>query len=125
MAETPNNIKRTTPVLESLKAFQRKASRNAGIHGCAKKFLGYLALHLLADMIKYCKRRRARKIYGFVFRSMPINNDSPIDKILQDFQRGRERKMKISRLVVSAVSFAVSAALLTLSIIDLFQNDLY
>lgn len=33
--------------------------------------------------------------------------------------------MKISRLVVSAVSFAVSAALLTLSIIDLFQNEEY
>ena len=35
------------------------------------------------------------------------------------------KKMKISRLVVSAVSFAVSAALLTLSIIDMFQNDEY
>ena len=33
--------------------------------------------------------------------------------------------MKISRLVVSAVSLAVSAALLTLSIIDLIRNDEY
>ena len=33
--------------------------------------------------------------------------------------------MKISRLVVSAVSLAVSAAMLTLSIIDLIRNDEY
>lgn len=33
--------------------------------------------------------------------------------------------MKISRLVVSAVSLAVSAATLTLSIIDLIRNDEY
>lgn len=33
--------------------------------------------------------------------------------------------MKISRLVISAVSLAVSAALLTLSIIDLIQSDEY
>jgi len=34
-------------------------------------------------------------------------------------------KMKISRLVVSAVSLAVSAALLTLSIIDLIRKEEY
>lgn len=33
--------------------------------------------------------------------------------------------MKISTLVVSAVSFAASAALLTLSIINLFRSDEY
>ena len=33
--------------------------------------------------------------------------------------------MKISRLVVSAVSLAVSASMLTLSIIDLIRNDEY
>ena len=33
--------------------------------------------------------------------------------------------MKISRLVVSAVSLAVSAAMLTLRIIDLIRNDEY
>ena len=33
--------------------------------------------------------------------------------------------MKISRLVVSAVSLTVSAAMLTLSIIDLIRNDEY
>ena len=33
--------------------------------------------------------------------------------------------MKVSRLVVSAVSLAVSAALLTLSIIELIRNDTY
>ena len=33
--------------------------------------------------------------------------------------------MKISRLVVSAVSLAVSAAMLTLSIIDLIRSDEY
>ena len=33
--------------------------------------------------------------------------------------------MKISRLVVSAVSLAVSAAMLTRSIIDLIRNDEY
>ncbi len=33
--------------------------------------------------------------------------------------------MKVSRLVVSAVSLAVSAALLTLSIIDLLHNEEY
>ena len=33
--------------------------------------------------------------------------------------------MKISRLVVSAVSLAVSAAMLILSIIDLIRNDEY
>lgn len=33
--------------------------------------------------------------------------------------------MKISRLVVSAVSLAISAALLTLSIIDLIRSDAY
>lgn len=33
--------------------------------------------------------------------------------------------MKISRLVVSAVSLAVSAAMLALSIIDLIRNDEY
>lgn len=33
--------------------------------------------------------------------------------------------MKISRLVVSAVSLAVSAVMLTLSIIDLIRNDEY
>ena len=33
--------------------------------------------------------------------------------------------MKISRLVVSAVPLAVSAAMLTLSIIDLIRNDEY
>jgi len=33
--------------------------------------------------------------------------------------------MKISRLVVSAVSLAVSAAMLTLNIIDLIRNDEY
>lgn len=33
--------------------------------------------------------------------------------------------MKVSRLVVSAVSLAVSAALLTLSIIDLFHSEEY
>ncbi len=33
--------------------------------------------------------------------------------------------MKVSRLVVSAVSLAVSAALLTLSIIDLIHIDEY
>lgn len=33
--------------------------------------------------------------------------------------------MKVSRLVVSAVSLAVSAALLTLSIIDLIRSDEY
>lgn len=33
--------------------------------------------------------------------------------------------MKVSRLVVSAVSLAVSAALLTLSIIDLIRSDAY
>ena len=33
--------------------------------------------------------------------------------------------MKISRLVVSAVSLAVSAEKLTLSIIDLIRNDEY
>ena len=33
--------------------------------------------------------------------------------------------MKISRLVVSAVSLAVSATMLTLSIIDLIRNDEY
>ncbi len=33
--------------------------------------------------------------------------------------------MKVSRLVVSAVSLAVSAALLTLSIIDLIRGDMY
>ncbi len=33
--------------------------------------------------------------------------------------------MKVSRLVVSAVSLAVSAALLTLSIIDLIRGDTY
>lgn len=33
--------------------------------------------------------------------------------------------MKISRLVVSAVSLAVSAALLILSIIELIRNDTY
>ena len=33
--------------------------------------------------------------------------------------------MKISRLVVSAVSLAVPAAMLTLSIIDLIRNDEY
>ena len=33
--------------------------------------------------------------------------------------------MKISRLVVSAVSLAVSADMLTLSIIDLIRNDEY
>ena len=33
--------------------------------------------------------------------------------------------MKLSRLVVSAVSLAVSAAMLTLSIIDLIRNDEY
>lgn len=35
------------------------------------------------------------------------------------------RHMKVSRLVVSAVSLAVSAALLTLSIIDLIRNEEY
>lgn len=35
------------------------------------------------------------------------------------------KNMRISRLVVSAVSLAVSAALLTLSIIDLIRNDEY
>ena len=33
--------------------------------------------------------------------------------------------MKVSRLVVGAVSLAVSAALLTLSIIDLIRSDEY
>ena len=33
--------------------------------------------------------------------------------------------MKISRLVVSAVSLAVCAAMITLSIIDLIPNDEY
>jgi hypothetical protein len=33
--------------------------------------------------------------------------------------------MKVSRLVVSAVSLAVSAALLTLSIIDLIRKEEY
>lgn len=33
--------------------------------------------------------------------------------------------MKVSRLVVSAVSLAVSAALLTLNIIDLIRSDVY
>gem|GEM_PF-435486 len=33
--------------------------------------------------------------------------------------------MKVSRLVVSAVSLAVSAAMLTLSIIDMFRCDEY
>ena len=33
--------------------------------------------------------------------------------------------MKVSRLVISAVSLAVSAALLTLSIIDLIRHDEY
>ena len=33
--------------------------------------------------------------------------------------------MKISRLVVSAVSLAVSAAMLTVNIIDLIRNDEY
>ena len=33
--------------------------------------------------------------------------------------------MKISRLVASAVSLAISAALLTLSIIDLIRSDEY
>ena len=33
--------------------------------------------------------------------------------------------MKVSRLVLSAVSLAVSAALLTLSIIDLIRSDEY
>ena len=33
--------------------------------------------------------------------------------------------MKVSRLVVSAVSLAISAALLTLSIIDLIRSDEY
>ncbi len=33
--------------------------------------------------------------------------------------------MKVSRLVISAVSLAVSAALLTLSIIDLIRCDEY
>ena len=33
--------------------------------------------------------------------------------------------MKVSRLVISAVSLAVSAALLTLSIIDLIRSDVY
>ena len=33
--------------------------------------------------------------------------------------------MKISRLVVSAVSLAVSAAMLTLSTIDLIRSDEY
>lgn len=33
--------------------------------------------------------------------------------------------MKISRLVVSAVSLAVSAAMLTLGIIDLIRSDEY
>ena len=33
--------------------------------------------------------------------------------------------MKVARLVVSAVSLAVSAALLTLSIIDLIRKDEY
>ena len=33
--------------------------------------------------------------------------------------------MKISRLVVSAVSLAVSVAMLTLNIIDLIRNDEY
>ena len=33
--------------------------------------------------------------------------------------------MKISRLVVRAVSLAVSAAMLTLSIIDLIRSDEY
>lgn len=76
------------------------------------------------NMIKYCKRRGACKT-GDVLEPLPRFYDSPIQEILQDFQRGRGKKMKISRLVVSAVSFAVSAALLTLSIIDLFQNEEY
>lgn len=33
--------------------------------------------------------------------------------------------MKIARLVVSGVSMLVSAALLTLAIIDMFHNDEY
>lgn len=33
--------------------------------------------------------------------------------------------MKVSRLVVSAVSLAVSAAMLTLSIIDMFRYEEY
>lgn len=33
--------------------------------------------------------------------------------------------MKVSRLVISAVSLAVSAALLTLSIIDMIRSDEY
>ena len=43
---------------------------------------------------------------------------------MQLFSEGGEY-MKISRLVVSAVSLAVSAAMLTLSIIDLIRNDEY
>jgi len=43
---------------------------------------------------------------------------------MQLFSEGGEY-MKISRLVVSAVSLAVSAAMLTLNIIDLIRNDEY
>ena len=89
-----------------------------------KKYYAVSDLHLTVNMIKYCKRRGACKTW-FVLEPFPRFYDSPIRGILQDFQRGRGKKMKISRLVVSAVSFAVSAALLTLSIIDMFQNDEY
>ena len=43
---------------------------------------------------------------------------------MQLFSEGGEY-MKISRFVVSAVSLVVSAAMLTLSIIDLIRNDEY
>lgn len=51
-------------------------------------------------------------------------HDKIIPCEMQLFSRGGEN-MKISRLVISAVSLAVSAALLTLSIIDLIQSDEY
>lgn len=93
-------------------------------YGGAANAAEYSSLHLTVNMIKYCKRRGACKTW-FVLEPFPRFYDSPIRGILQDFQRGRGKKMKISRLVVSAVSFAISAALLTLSIIDMFQNDEY
>ncbi len=44
---------------------------------------------------------------------------------MQLFSEEGGEHMKISRLVVSAVSLAVSAALLTLSIIDLIRSNEY
>ena len=58
----------------------------------------------------------------------PATSNLIMDKMIlnkmQLFSEGGEY-MKISRLVVSAVSLAVSAAMLTLSIIDLIRNDEY